>query len=124
MSHIEGLATRIEQQEDSIQKQEAIIAKLVEYVNAQEKLRVAQSHYPTAPRPMTNPRPTRAKTDAAKNTHPQVKLFMHTMAQTGTTHTQPQPSQVQIVEEEDEPEEDLDAEIRSELGELLESEET
>ncbi len=132
MSHIEGLATRLEEQEDLIQKHEQIIKKLVEYVNSETARKThKQPSYPPRNSPAPRARHRNVHSFPSQGTVPKspqytappVKLFVHTeLPFTPPVSTIPS-SQVQIVED-DEEEEDLDAELESELGELTQSEQT
>ena len=134
MSHIEGLATRLEEQEDLIQKHEQIIKKLVEYVNSENTRKSRQnSHqrpsYPSrnSPQAAHNVHPFPVQRTSPKNsqhTAPPVKLFVHTELPFAPPVSNSTSSHIEIVEDEDEDEENLDDQLESELGELAESEQT
>ena len=121
MSHIEGLATRLEEQEDLIQKHEQIIKKLVEYVNSENTRKSRQNSHqqPSYPR---NSSQAQRTPKGPQHPPPPVKLFVHTELPFTPPVSNPTPSHIEIVEEDEE--EDLDAELESELGELVESEQT
>ncbi len=121
MSHIEGLATRLEEQEDLIQKHEQIIKKLVEYVNSENTRKSRQNSHQQPSYPRNSPQAPHPQRTIPQHPPPPVKLFIHTELPFTPPVSNPTPH-VEIVEEDEV--EDLDAELESELGELVQSEQT
>ena len=124
MKHIDELAARIEEQEDTIQKHEELLNKIVS--NMKKTCGVPPTPQPVAPKPQPKPQ---AKPQAKpKPTAPQVAHVFTAVPPQVFNLSIPTSHSLDVLEEynntgiteiqENETEEDLDNEIHEELSEL------
>jgi hypothetical protein len=125
MAHIEDLSQRIEEQEDLLQKHEQIIKQIVGFINTQQTANQSRPSVSThlIHKPPPNPPPPKRHT----------KKLPKVLSKQPTLLKEPPSSPplrvsfanvsetlAEVVDNDNETEEDLDAELREELGDLIE----
>ena len=124
VAHIADLAQRVEEQEDLLQKHEQIIKQIVAYISKQQ---AASQHHSSVSQPQVrrSPPTRRVKQSQKVLFKPPAKEDLPSSSRVRVSFASAPQTSIEVVDDSNsEEEEDLDAELKEELSDLVETEDS